>query len=102
MEYRIEHDTMGEVKVPADKYWGAQTERSRNNFKIGPAGTMPLEIIEGFALLEEGCSICNCDAGVLTEEKRDLIGAVCDEILEGKHNDQFLIGGLADRFRYTE
>ena len=89
MEYRIEHDTMGEVKVPADKYWGAQTERSRNNFKIGPAGTMPLEIIEGFAYLKKAAAYANCDAGVLTEEKRDLIGAVCDEILEGKHNDQF-------------
>ena len=58
MEYRIEHDTMGEVKVPSDKYWGAQTERSRNNFKIGPAGTMPLEIIEGFAYLKESRSLC--------------------------------------------
>ncbi|HCP40337.1 MAG TPA: class II fumarate hydratase, partial [Cryomorphaceae bacterium] len=89
MEYRIEHDTMGEVKVPADKYWGAQTERSRNNFKIGPAGTMPFEIIEGFAYLKKAAAYANCDAGVLTEEKRNLIGAVCDEILEGKHNDQF-------------
>ena len=58
MEYRIEQDTMGEVKVPADKYWGAQTERSRNNFKIGPAGTMPLEIIEGFAYLKKAAAFC--------------------------------------------
>ena len=89
MEYRIEHDTMGEVKVPADKYWGAQTERSRNNFKIGPEGTMPLEIIEGFAYLKRAAAYANCDAGILAVEKRDLIAAVCDEILKGMHNDQF-------------
>ena len=89
MEYRIEHDTMGEVKVPADKYWGAQTERSRNNFKIGPEGTMPLEIIEGFAYLKKAAAYANCDAGILAVEKRDLIAAVCDEILTGMHNDQF-------------
>ena len=89
MEYRIEHDTMGEVRVPADKYWGAQTERSRNNFKIGPSGTMPREIIEGFAYLKKAAAYTNYDAGVLSKEKRDLIAAVCDEILEGKHNDQF-------------
>ena len=89
MEYRIEHDTMGEVKVPADKYWGAQTERSRNNFKIGPEGTMPLEIIEGFAYLKKSAAYANCDAGILAVEKRDLIAAVCDEILKGMHNDQF-------------
>ena len=89
MEYRIEHDTMGEVKVPADKYWGAQTERSRNNFKIGPEGTMPFEIIEGFAYLKKAAAYANCDAGILAVEKRDLIAAVCDEILKGMHNDQF-------------
>jgi fumarate hydratase class II len=89
MEYRIEHDTMGEVRVPADKYWGAQTERSRNNFKIGPSGTMPREIIEGFAYLKKAAAYTNYDAGVLSKEKRDLIAAVCDEILEGKHYDQF-------------
>lgn len=89
MEYRIEHDTMGEVRVPADKYWGAQTERSRNNFKIGPPGTMPFEIIEGFAYLKKAAAYTNFNAGVLSQEKRDLIAAVCDEILEGKHNDQF-------------
>lgn len=89
MEYRIEHDTMGEVKVPADKYWGAQTERSRNNFKIGPEGTIPLEIIEGFAYLKKAAAYANCDAGILAVEKRDLIAAVCDEILKGMHNDQF-------------
>ena len=89
MDYRIEHDTMGEVKVPADKYWGAQTERSRNNFKIGPEASMPQEVIEGFAYLKKAAAYANCDAGVLSVEKRDLIGAVCDEILEGKHWDQF-------------
>ena len=89
MEYRIEHDTMGEVRVPADKYWGAQTERSRNNFKIGPSGTMPLEIIEGFAYLKKAAAYTNYDAGVLSKEKRDLIAAVCDEILDGKLSDQF-------------
>jgi len=77
------------VKVPADKYWGAQTERSRNNFKIGPEGTMPLEIIEGFAYLKKAAAYANCDAGILAVEKRDLIAAVCDEILKGMHNDQF-------------
>lgn len=87
--YRIEKDTMGEVKVPADKYWGAQTERSRNNFKIGAEASMPLEIIEGFAYLKKAAAHTNCQLGVLSEEKRDLISAVCDEILEGKHNDQF-------------
>lgn len=89
MEYRIEKDTMGEVKVPADKYWGAQTERSRNNFKIGPAATMPLEVVYGFAYLKKAAAYTNHKLGVLSEEKRDLIGKACDEILEGKHDDQF-------------
>ena len=89
MSYRIEKDTMGEVKVPSDKYWGAQTERSRNNFKIGPAASMPLDIIIGFAYLKKAAAYANHDLGVLTQEKRDLIAKVCDEILEGKHNDQF-------------
>lgn len=89
MEYRIEKDTMGEVQVPADKLWGAQTERSRNNFKIGPSASMPKEIIEGFAYLKKAAAYTNCEAGVLSVEKRDLIAKVCDEILEGKHEDQF-------------
>lgn len=89
MEYRIEKDTMGEVKVPADKYWGAQTERSRNNFKIGTSASMPKEIIEGFAYLKKAAAYANCDLGVLSAEKRDAIGAVCDEILDGKLDDQF-------------
>ncbi len=89
MSFRIEKDTMGEVKVPADKYWGAQTERSRNNFKIGPAASMPLDIIYGFAHLKKAAAYANCELGVLTEAKRDLIAQVCDEILDGKLDDQF-------------
>ena len=89
MKYRIEKDTMGEVQVPADKYWGAQTERSRNNFKIGAAASMPLEIVYGFAYLKKAAAHTNCELGVLSEEKRDLISKVCDEILEGKHDNQF-------------
>src|SRR5690554_4094976 len=89
MTFRIEKDTMGEVKVPADKLWGAQTERSRNNFKIGASASMPLEIIYGFAYLKKAAAYTNCELGVLSEEKRDLIAKVCDEILEGKHDDQF-------------
>ena len=89
MDYRIEKDTMGEVKVPADKYWGAQTERSRNNFKIGAPASMPLEVVYGFAYLKKAAAHTNCELGVLSEEKRDLISQVCDEILEGKHDDQF-------------
>ncbi len=89
MDYRIEKDTMGEVKVPADKYWGAQTERSRNNFKIGPAASMPLEVIYGFAYLKKAAAHANHELGVLSTDKRDLISKVCDEILEGKLDDQF-------------
>ena len=89
MNFRIEKDTMGEVKVPADKLWGAQTERSRNNFKIGAPASMPLEIIYGFAYLKKAAAFTNCELGVLPIEKRDLIAQVCDEILEGKHDDQF-------------
>ena len=89
MKYRIEKDTMGNVEVPAEKYWGAQTERSRNNFKIGAPGSMPLEIVYGFAYLKKAAAFTNCELGVLTEEKRDLIAQVCDEILEGKLDDQF-------------
>src|SRR5690606_15199311 len=79
----------GEVKVPADKLWGAQTERSRNNFKIGTEASMPLEIIYGFAYLKKAAAHTNAELGVLSPEKRDLISKVCDEILEGKHDDQF-------------
>ena len=89
MSFRIEKDTMGNVEVPADKYWGAQTERSRNNFKIGPLASMPLDVVYGFAYLKKAAAYTNCELGVLTEAKRDLIAAVCEEILEGKHDDQF-------------
>ena len=89
MEYRIEKDTLGEVKVPADKLWGAQTERSRNNFKIGPPASMPMDIIHGFAYLKKGAAYANHQLGILSGDKRDLIAKVCDEILEGKHDDQF-------------
>lgn len=89
MDYRIEKDTMGEVKVPADKLWGAQTERSRNNFKIGPSASMPLEVVYGFAYLKKAAAHANCELGVLEEGKRDLISKACDEILAGKHDDQF-------------
>jgi fumarate hydratase class II len=89
MKYRIEKDTMGKVEVPADKYWGAQTERSRNNFKIGAPASMPLEIVYGFAYLKKAAAYTNCELGILTVEKRDLISKVCDEILNGKHHDQF-------------
>ncbi|MEM7108578.1 MAG: class II fumarate hydratase [Bacteroidota bacterium] len=89
MDYRVEKDTMGDVHVPADKYWGAQTERSRNNFKIGPAGSMPLEVVYGFAYLKKAAAHTNHALGVLSQEKRDLISKVCDEILEGKLDDQF-------------
>ncbi|MFA5243745.1 MAG: class II fumarate hydratase [Pedobacter sp.] len=89
MNYRVEHDTMGEVKVPADKYWGAQTERSRNNFRIGPEASMPKEIIDAFAYLKKAAAYTNTDSGILPSEKRDLIAQICDEILAGKLNDQF-------------
>ncbi len=89
MEYRIEHDTMGEVKVPADKYWGAQTQRSKMNFKIGPAASMPHEIIEAFAYLKKAAALTNSELGVLDNEKAKLIAQVADEILEGKLNDNF-------------
>lgn len=89
MDFRIEKDTMGEVKVPADKYWGAQTERSRNNFKIGPEGSMPIEVIHAFAYLKKAAAHANHELGVLPVEKRDLISTVCDEILTGQHDGEF-------------
>ncbi|HQV52818.1 MAG: class II fumarate hydratase [Flavobacteriales bacterium] len=89
MDYRIEKDTMGEVNVPADKYWGAQTERSRNNFKIGPPASMPLEIVHAFAYLKKAAALTNLELGKLPKEKSDLIGKVCDEILTGALDDQF-------------
>ena len=89
MNYRIEHDTMGEVQVPAQKYWGAQTERSRNNFKIGAEASMPREVIHAFAHLKRAAAQANHQLGVLSAEKRDLISAVCQEILEGKLDAEF-------------
>ena len=90
MEYRIEHDTMGEVKVPAEKYWGAQTQRSRDNFKIGgEKNQMPIEIVRAFAILKKSAAETNMDLGVLSRDKSDLIGKVCDEILAGELYDQF-------------
>lgn len=88
MAVRIEKDTMGPVEVPADKYWGAQTQRSVNNFKIGNQ-LMPIEIIYAFAYLKKAAALANLDLGVLAEEKAKLIARVCDEILEGKLDDQF-------------
>ena len=87
--FRIEHDTMGEVKVPAERYWGAQTERSRNNFKIGPEGSMPVEIIRAFGVLKKCAALANFQLGVLSEEKKNLIVQVCDEIIEGKLDAEF-------------
>jgi fumarate hydratase class II len=89
MDFRIEKDTMGEVKVPAHVYWGAQTERSRNNFKIGPEASMPKEIIYAFGYLKKAAALANMELGVLTKEKSDLIGKACDEIIAGKLDDQF-------------
>ncbi|MFC5283454.1 class II fumarate hydratase [Pedobacter alpinus] len=89
MEYRLEHDTMGEVKVPAEKYWGAQTERSRNNFKIGAEASMPIEIIHAFAYLKKAAAMANADLGVLTADKKDLIAKACDEILTGSLDSEF-------------
>ena len=89
MKFRIEKDTMGSAQVPADKYWGAQTERSRNNFKIGSPSSMPIDIIYGFAVLKKAAAYTNEELGVLTSEKRDLIAQVCDEIEAGELNDHF-------------
>ena len=89
MKFRVEKDTMGDVNVPADKLWGAQTERSRNNFKIGNVASMPIDIVYGFAYLKKAAAYTNCELGILSSEKRDLIAQVCDEILTGKHDDQF-------------
>lgn len=90
MSIRIEKDTMGPVEVPADKYWGAQTQRSINNFKIGgEKNRMPIEIIRAFAILKKAAAQTNAELGVLAQDKADIISTVCDEILEGKLDDQF-------------
>ena len=88
-DYRIEKDTLGDVKVPSDVLWGAQTERSRNNFRIGPVASMPIEIVHAFAHLKRAAAITNCECGILPEETRDLISSACAEILNGDHDDQF-------------
>ena len=89
MNFRTEHDTMGEVQVPADKYWGAQTERSRNNFKIGPEASMPKEIIHAFGYLKKAAALANTELGVLTAEKAALIATACDEVIAGALDEQF-------------
>ena len=89
MSYRTEKDTIGNIKVPSDCLWGAQTQRSINNFKIGKAGSMPIEIIYGFAYLKKAAAYTNHKLGILSKIKRELISNVCDEILEGKLDDQF-------------
>ncbi|MFM7903375.1 MAG: lyase family protein, partial [Bacteroidota bacterium] len=90
MNIRIEKDTMGPVEVPADRYWGAQTQRSIENFKIArETDRMPIEIIRAFAYLKKAAALANCDAGVLPQEKCELIGKVCEEILEGKLDSEF-------------
>lgn len=89
MTFRTEHDTMGEVQVPADKYWGAQTERSRNNFKIGPEASMPKEIIHAFGYLKKAAALANQELGVLPADKAQWIAQACDEIIAGKLDDQF-------------
>ena len=88
MEYRIEHDSLGEVKVPADKYWGAQTERSHENFPIGTE-KIPMEVIRAFALLKKGAAFANKNLGKLDEERQGLIAKVCDEILDGSLDGEF-------------
>lgn len=89
MEYRLEKDSLGEIRVPASRFWGAQTERSRNNFKIGQEASMPWEIIQAFAIIKKAAAIVNHELHVLTAEKMDLIVTVCDEIIEGKLKDEF-------------
>ena len=89
MDYRIEKDTIGDIKVESNKYWAAQTERSKNNFKIGAPGSMPLEIVHAFAILKKAAAMTNCELGVLEDSKKDLIAKVCDEILDNQLNDQF-------------
>ncbi len=90
MSVRIEKDTMGQVEVPAEKYWGAQTQRSKDNFKIGGESMkMPMEVVRAFAILKKAAASTNAELGVLDREKADIIGKVCDEIIDGKLDDQF-------------
>ena len=89
LDYRIEKDTMGEVRVPIEKYWGAQTQRSKQNFKIGPEASMPIEVIRAFAILKKAAALTNMELGVLSKEKAELIAEVCDEIGKGELDDNF-------------
>ena len=89
MEFRTVKDTMGEIKVPSNAYWGAQTERSRTNFNIGPDASMPLEIIHAFAYIKKAAALANTELGVLDSDKKELIIHVCDEIIAGKLNNEF-------------
>ena len=89
MKYRIEHDSMGDVKVPESRFWGAQTERSRNNFRIGPEASMPQEIIRAFGYVKKAAALANYELGILTSEKKEMIAGVCDEIIEEKLNGEF-------------
>ena len=89
MKYRIEKDTIGEVKVPENVYWGPQTERSRQNFKIGTSNKMPIEIIYGYGYLKKSAALANHELGVLKKSKKDLIVKVCNEIINGKLDDHF-------------
>ena len=94
MDHRIEKDTMGEVRVPADRYWGAQTQRSKENFKIGPSASMPIEIIRAFGYLKKAAAYANHKLGILPDKKKELIAKVCDEIIDGKLDDHFTVGKL--------
>ena len=89
MEWRIEKDSMGEVRVPVDRYWGAQTQRSIENFRIGPSGSMPREVIHAFGFQKKASAMANAALGVLSEEKMEAIVTVCDEITAGRLDDHF-------------
>jgi len=89
MNYRIERDTLGEINVPADKYWGAQTQRSIQNFRIGNPASMPIEVVHAYGILKKAAAITNCELGALPTEKKDAIVTVCEEIIAGKLDDQF-------------
>jgi hypothetical protein len=102
MEYRIEKDTMGEVKVPADKYWGAQTERSRNNFRIGPPGSMPREIVHAFAYLKKAAALTNLELGKLAEGQERPHRPRVRRDPHRQARRSVPLGDLADRQRHTE
>ena len=89
MKYRLEKDTLGEVRVPADRYWGAQTQRSIENFKIGASHSMPQSVIEAFGYVKKAAAIINCELGVLSHDKMKLIADVCDEIIGGGLYEHF-------------